>query len=90
MLEDVELVIDDAAPRNPFLQAQAERLPHIDACGLNAFPLATDQLGTKEIIQRLFLPFPAKPQRLGSFQIAHYRKELALLAAIDFVHTHLT
>ena len=89
MLHDVELVIDDAAPRNPLLHAEPERLPHVDARRLDPFPLPADQLATKEIVQRLLLPLPAKPQWLRRLQIAHYRQKLALLAPVDFVHPHL-
>src|SRR5262249_2539288 len=90
VLDDVELVIDDAAAWSPLLQAEPERLPHVDARRLDPFPLPADQLATKEIIQRLLLPFPAKPQWLGRLQIAHYREKLALLAPVDFVHPHLS
>src|SRR5260370_13685275 len=90
VLDNVELVIDDAAPWNPLLQAEPEGLPHIDARRLDPFPLPADQLPPKEIFHRLLLPLPAKPQWLRRLQIAHYRKELALLAPVDFVHPHLS
>ena len=63
--EDVELVIDDAAAWSPLLQAEPERLPHVHARRLDPLPLSADQLATKEFVQRLLLPFLAKPQRLA-------------------------
>src|ERR1019366_2774909 len=62
VLQDVELVIDDLALRRPLLDAQPERLPHVHARRLNPPPLPTPQLATKELIQRLLLPFLAEPQ----------------------------
>src|SRR5450755_4747410 len=70
--------------------ARPERLPHVHAGGFDPFPLPADQLSAKEIIQRLLLPLPAKPQWLCRLQIAHHREELALLAPVDFVHPHLS
>jgi hypothetical protein len=86
----MELVINDPASWNPLLHAEPERLPHIDARRLDPFPLPADQLATKEIIQRLLLPLPAKPQGLRRLQIAHYREKLTLFAPVDFVHPHLS
>src|SRR5262249_11613352 len=60
VLEDVKLVIDEAASGNPFLHAEAERLPHVHARRLDPFPLPADQLAAKELTHRLLLALPAK------------------------------
>src|SRR5450432_1565935 len=86
----MKLVVHDLALGRPLLNAQPERIPHVYAYRLQPFPLPADQLATKEIIQRLLLALPAKPQRLARFQIAYHRQELALLAPVDFVHSHLS
>src|SRR5262252_7041279 len=89
VLEDVELVIDYAAPRHPLLQAETKRLPHIYAGRLDAFPLPASQLSSEVFVQRLFLPFPSHPQGLAGFQIAHYSEKLVLLSPVNLIHSHL-
>src|SRR5438552_19102039 len=89
MLQDMELVVDDLAPRRPLLNAQPEGFPHIHARRLNALPLPGHELATKEFIQGLLLPLAAKPQRCARLQIADHRMKPALLAPVDFVDSHL-
>jgi hypothetical protein len=42
-------------------------VPHVHTRCLDPFSLATDQLASKEIVQRFLLPFLAEPQRLARF-----------------------
>src|SRR4029077_351221 len=65
VLDDVELVMNDAAYWNPFLHTQPERLPHVHAGRLDASSLTAPNLRSEELVQRLLLPFLAKPQRLA-------------------------
>src|ERR1022692_5077567 len=69
MPQHMKLVVNDLAARNPLLQAQPKRLPHVHAHRLDPFPLAASQLGAKVFNQRLLLALLPKPQRLRSFQI---------------------
>jgi hypothetical protein len=64
VLHDVELVIDDGAVRRPLLDAGFVRLPHVHAGRFDSLPLPSGQLRPEELVQGLFLPFPAEPQRL--------------------------
>src|SRR5438874_1741285 len=89
MLDDVELVIDDAARRSPLLNTQTERLPHVHASRLDAFALPASELRPEILVQRFPLPFLPKPERLAGFQIAHYRQKLVLFPPVDLVHAHL-
>src|ERR1039458_8373696 len=43
----------------------------------------------KVFIQRLLLALLPKPQRLRSFQMAHHRQKLVLLAPVQFIHPHM-
>jgi hypothetical protein len=88
VLQDVELVVDDLALWHPLLDAQPVRLPHVHTRGLDAAPLPATQLLPEELIQRLLLPLPPKPQRLGSFQVAHHSEKLLFLPHMDLVHAH--
>src|ERR1039458_4013169 len=47
------------------------------------------QLLSKEPVERLFLPFPTKPQRFSRRQITHHREELLLLPQMDLIDAHL-
>src|ERR1022692_4075132 len=86
MPQHMKLVVNDLAARNPLLQAQPKRLPHVHAHRLDPFPLAASQLGAKVFIQRLLLALLPKPQRLRSFQIAHHRQKLVPLPLVQLVH----
>ena len=89
MLHHVELVVDDPASPRPFQNAFGVRLPHVHTGRGDTASLPGTQLATKELIQRLFLPLGAEPQRFPRLQIAHYRQELLFLPQIDFIHAHL-
>src|SRR5258707_15517220 len=89
VLDDVELVIDDAARGSPLLDAETERLPHIYADRLDAFALPAPQLSSEEFVQRLFLPFLPHPQWLAGLQIAHHGEKLVFLPPVNLVHSHL-
>src|SRR5436309_2830241 len=52
-------------------------------------PLPCGQLFLEECVQRFFLAFPAEPQWLGGFQVAHHRQKLLLLPQMNLVHAHL-
>src|ERR1700733_5284006 len=89
VLDDVELVVYDAALRSPLLNTDPERLPHVHTGRLDALALPSAELGSEVFVQRPLLPLLAKPERLASFQITHYRQKLILLPPVDFVHSHL-
>jgi hypothetical protein len=88
VLHDVELVIDNAAPRSPLLYAPPEGLPHIHARCRDSRSLTSAQFGLEEFIQGFFLPVPAEPDWLAALQIAHNGDELLLLAQMNFIHAH--
>src|SRR5437763_6862601 len=89
VLENVELVINDAASRNPLRHTEPERFPHVHAGRLNAFALTAAQLRSEELVQRFLLPLLAKPQWLAGLQIAHYGKKLVDLPPINLIYAHL-
>ena len=89
MLDDVELVVDDAAVRQPLFDALPERQPHIHAGRLDRAALEGTQMTSEKLIQRLLLALSAKPQRLAGRQVADYGDELLLLAQKDLVDAHL-
>jgi hypothetical protein len=89
VLDDMEFVIDDTASRNPLLDTQPKRFPHVHAARFDASALSASQLRSEELVQRLLLPFLAKPQGLAGLQIAHYRKKFVVLPPVNLIHTHL-
>src|SRR5260370_26622401 len=89
MLQNVKLVVDDPALRNPLFQALAKRFPHVHTRRSNRTSLKRTQMLLEKLVQRLFLPLPPEPQRLPRFQIADHRQELLLLPQIDLIHSHL-
>jgi hypothetical protein len=89
MLHDVKLVVPQATPRNPLLQAQTIRFMHIHTGRLHSTSLKSTQLRLGELVQGGLLPLPPEPQRFPWVQIAHPGEKLLLLAQIDLVHPHL-
>jgi len=89
VLHDMELVVDDGAVGGPLLDAAAVGLPHVHAGRLDPPPLASAQLRPEELVQRLFLPFPAEPERLRALQITHHRDEFRGLPQKDLVHSQV-
>src|SRR5262249_42235823 len=89
MLQNVKLVVHDAALRRPLLDAQSIRLPHIHADSLDALPLKRAKLFTEEFVQGFLFALPSKPQSLARIQVAYHRKELLFLSQMDLVHAHL-
>ncbi len=61
VLDDVELVVYDAACRNPLLNTAPERLPHVHTSGLDALPLPASELRPEVLVQGLLLPLLPKP-----------------------------
>src|SRR5580700_8491050 len=86
MLQNVKLVVDDPALRHPLLQALPKRFPHVHARGSNRTSLKRTQVFREELVQRLFLPLPSKPQRFSRLQIAHHCEEFLFLPQMDLVH----
>src|SRR5579862_8763438 len=86
----MEFVIDDTASGSPLFDTQPERFPHVHAARFDASALSASQLRSEELVQRLLLPFLAKPQGLASLQIAHDGKKLVVLSPINLIHTHLS
>src|SRR5262249_10763502 len=89
MLHHVELVVDNATPWGPGLDAHRERAPHIHARGLNPRALAARQLAPKEGVEGGLCPIRAKPHRLSRVEVAHYGQEFHPLAEIDLIDAHL-
>src|SRR5664280_511334 len=85
VLDDVELVVYDAARRSPLLNTEPERLPHVHAGGLDAFALPASELGPEILVQRFLLPLLPNPERLAGFQITHYRQKFIVFAPVDLV-----
>ncbi len=71
------------------LDAGLVRLPHVHASRFDPLPLPPAQLRSEELVQSLFLPLPAEPQRLSSLQITHHRDEFRRFSQIDLIHAHL-
>src|SRR5271168_489875 len=85
----MELVVDDGAVRRPLLDAGLEGLPHVYAGRFDPLPLSPTQLRSEELVQGLFLPLPAEPQRLAGLQITHHCDEFRRFSQIDLIHAHL-
>src|SRR6266496_6635985 len=61
VLDDVELVVYDAARRSPVLNAEPERIPHVHTGSLDAFALPASELRPEILVQRLLLALLPKP-----------------------------
>lgn len=59
----------------PLFDTEPERRLHVHATSFNALPRTAPQLRSEELVERLFLPISAKPQRLTRLQIADHRKK---------------
>src|SRR5258707_5707918 len=89
VLHDVELVVHDAALRQPLLDALPKWVPHVHTGRSHSAALKGTQLRLEELVERLLPAFRPEPYRLAAVQVAHHGDELLLLAKKDLVDPHL-
>jgi hypothetical protein len=69
VLQNVKLVVDDAAVPSPLFNAVGERPPHIHASRLHSFPLRGAQWRPEKLIEGFLFAVLPKPQRLAGIQV---------------------
>ena len=78
MLNNVELVVDNATLQYPLFEAQTERLPHVHTACLDTLAAPPTQFGPEKLVQRLLLPVSAEPQWLAGSRLHTTVRNLSL------------